>query len=181
MSNGGYGICPECGSIPSSGLGATYCPNCPGQDSGKWCTYRTVGAIIRNPAGEILLFNRGTYPFCIAGPAGHCDDGDAPQVAIEKEIREEVGLEVLCLQEITQLWCASRCRRRHTGEPGHWWTFYHASCLGEVRESQREVSGKARFYTESEIKSLMQSTARGSKRNALDEPWYMLFSRTIEM
>lgn len=64
------GICPVCGSIPAEGLqdidGHLRCGHdCPGADSGKYCDQRSVGALIRNEKGHILLFHRKWYQFFV--------------------------------------------------------------------------------------------------------------------
>lgn len=54
--------------------------------------HESVGAFIYNTEGEILLFERVIYPFAISIPAGHLDTGEKPIHAVEREVREETGL-----------------------------------------------------------------------------------------
>ncbi len=57
-----------------------------------------VGAIIKDPAGRLLLVKRGHAPQ--AGrwslPGGRVEPGESDQQAVVREIREEAGLEVRC-------------------------------------------------------------------------------------
>ena len=60
---------------------------------GKLVLVAGVGAIIRDPQGWVLLERRsdnGEWDI----PAGAVDPGETPREAIEREVREETGLEV---------------------------------------------------------------------------------------
>lgn len=184
------GVCPQCGSIPAHGLlevaGERFCAtDCPGQDSKKYCDHRCVGAIVRNPLGHILLFQRGTYPFSIAGPAGHLD-GDEANFAVGKEVQEEVGLLVASAKLVTQFWHPSRCRRRYAGTHGHHWSFFEVVAAGDLQASERETRPDSlHWYSPDEICKLMRQTecwlAGESPVEHLDIPWYELFCKLDEM
>jgi ADP-ribose pyrophosphatase YjhB (NUDIX family) len=55
-----------------------------------------VGAVVHDPDGRLLLIRRGNPPH--AGrwslPGGRVEAGESPEQAIEREVREETGLEV---------------------------------------------------------------------------------------
>jgi ADP-ribose pyrophosphatase YjhB (NUDIX family) len=59
-----------------------------------------VGAIIKDPAGRLLLIKRGHPPQ--AGrwslPGGRVEPGESDQQAVIREIREETGLQIRCDQ-----------------------------------------------------------------------------------
>lgn len=57
--------------------------------------HKSVGAIIENEQGEILMIDRKNIPFGWACPAGHIDQGETPEEALAREVQEETGLEVL--------------------------------------------------------------------------------------
>ncbi len=184
--NSEAGICPQCGSIPALGLlevaGERFCAtDCPGQDSGTYCDHRCAGAIVRNDQGHILLFKRNTYPFAIAGPAGHLD-GDNADFAVGKEVREEVGLYAISTRLRTQFWHRSRCRRRYAGTPGHHWSFFEVETLGDLQGNVRETQlDSLRWYSPDEISALVLQTkayldgCHDSSLEHLDLPWYTLF------
>lgn len=186
------GICPQCGSIPTNGLlevaGERFCaPDCPGQDSGKYCDHQCVGALIRNDQGHILMFQRGTYPFAIAGPAGHLD-GDEADFAVGKEVQEEVGLHVVATRPLRQFWHPSRCRRRYAGTHGHHWSFFEVATEGELLASKRETQPDSlRWYSSEEVRALVVQTeqylnVRDGSIEHLDLPWYtLLCDLNIEM
>jgi 8-oxo-dGTP diphosphatase len=55
-----------------------------------------VGAVVHDAAGRLLLIRRGHAPH--AGlwslPGGRVEAGESPETAIEREVREETGLQV---------------------------------------------------------------------------------------
>jgi 8-oxo-dGTP pyrophosphatase MutT (NUDIX family) len=162
--------CPRCGAIG--------CVDCPGQDSGKWCDHQCVGAFIRNDAGETLLFKRATFPFAIAGPAGHCD-GDPADLAVIKEVQEEIGLEVVYQELLTQFWHKARCRRRFASTPGHYWQFFKCLVRGELHASVRETQPDSlRWHSSAEVVQLLNQTRAylDGKMDCehLDLPWYII-------
>lgn len=184
------GVCPACGSIPAEGLGESSdgkwrCGgDCPGLDSQKWCDHRSVGAVITNERGQILLFERGTYPFCVAGPAGHCD-GDTEEDAIRMEVEQETGLLVLRAELLARFWHHSRCRRRYAGSHGHMWTFYRVQSTGTLYGSARETKVETlRYYRPVEIVKVVEQTTSyltGEETSGvhLDLPWYQLFTQEM--
>ena len=54
----------------------------------------SVGAVIRNAEGKILMIDRLKTPFGFACPAGHIDEGEAPDTALIREVLEETGLKI---------------------------------------------------------------------------------------
>jgi nucleoside triphosphatase len=54
----------------------------------------TVGALIVNGKGEILLVRSYKWGSRYTVPGGHIELGEASEKAVRREVREEVGLEV---------------------------------------------------------------------------------------
>lgn len=114
--------------------------------------HRSVGAIIKNKEGKILMIDRATPPLAWACPAGHIRKEEGPKQALIREVFEEVGLDVkdykLLLQEFVE-W--NECRR---GVRGHDWSLFEVlQWEGEVKTSQREVKRFA-WLTPKEIAKL---------------------------
>lgn len=56
----------------------------------------TVDAVITDPAGRVLVMERGTEPFpgTWVLPGGYVDPGETVEQACMREVREELGLDV---------------------------------------------------------------------------------------
>ncbi|MQY09882.1 NUDIX domain-containing protein [Actinomadura macrotermitis] len=125
----------------------------------KECDNASVGVLIRRPYAspggdthEYLVFNRRTAPAGIAPCAGHVfdDHEDYPSAACA-EVREELGLTVTSLTEVTGGWRGNRCRRAPgLAGVGHEWVVYLAETTGDLAPSARETSD-ARWLTPSAL------------------------------
>lgn len=107
------------------------------------CDHKVVGVLIRNGAGEYLMFRRGTPPVGIAPVAGHVDDHGGFEAAARAEVSEEVGLTVVKLRPAMTAQRANACRR----DPGvlshgHHWEVFYADVEGDLAPSAREVAGE---------------------------------------
>ncbi|MDR1425938.1 MAG: NUDIX domain-containing protein [Rickettsiales bacterium] len=54
---------------------------------------KAVGAIILNDQGKIVVFQRADFPETWQCPEGGIDPGETPEMAMLRELREEIGLE----------------------------------------------------------------------------------------
>src|SRR5450759_3819219 len=94
------------------------------------CDNRSVGVIIRNPQGHILLIERARHPFGWAPPSGHVDqDVDQELVplwskAAKREVKEEVGISLKAIQNLGQGRLGNKCRRE--GGDWHYWVIFEA-------------------------------------------------------
>jgi ADP-ribose pyrophosphatase YjhB (NUDIX family) len=125
----------------------------------KTCDNTSVGVIITNEAGDYLMFERNTFPPGIAPVAGHVDTHGTVRDAAEAEVREEVGLTVVLLSEITTGWRSNRCRRLPGPRGvGHHWAIFHAVVTGDLALSARETRN-ARWITATDLQALADRTS----------------------
>lgn len=109
----------------------------------KRCDNTSVGILIPDPDGRLLLFRRVTPPVGMAPPAGHIDEhGTAIDAAIA-EVREETGLIVRTLRRTrtTQVWRDNVCRRQPGPRGfGHEWTVFDADVTGQLQLGPEEAA-----------------------------------------
>lgn len=99
------------------------------------CPHGSVGAIIYDAQGRILMGYRATEPFGWAVPAGHLEipgdgialDKDAARNAVTREVLEEVGLTVtgaeLLWHGILQNFCRRPKDQPEKYNEHEWWVF----------------------------------------------------------
>jgi ADP-ribose pyrophosphatase YjhB (NUDIX family) len=92
-----------------------------------WGPFVTVDAIIRVPAG-IVLIERSNPPLGFALPGGFVDYGESLEEAVRREAREETGLDLLDLEQFHTYSDPSRDPRFHTIT-----TVFSARAEGEPR------------------------------------------------
>lgn len=95
----------------------------------------SVGALIERN-GQYLLIDRAKEPFGLAGVAGHIDDGETPSDALRREVREEVGLEIITAELLFEEEADNLCSR---GVPVHYWHLFKCRVDGYVKTNQSEV------------------------------------------
>jgi ADP-ribose pyrophosphatase YjhB (NUDIX family) len=103
----------------------------------KYCDHTSVGIVIYNEKNEILLIERGTFPFGMAVPAGHIDEHASYEEAAIAEAKEEVGLDIYDLELIAEGRRDNPCRR--VNGTWHYWKIFKAKAKGEVVLSEREA------------------------------------------
>lgn len=136
----------------------------------KVCDNASVGVLITNSAGELLVFERATAPIGIAPPAGHVyddhekladgirDEGASYRAAAHAEVSEEVGLTVTGLALLTSGWRINGCRRLPGSVGvGHDWRIYAATVTGDLNPSERETRN-ARWASRDELQELADRT-----------------------
>lgn len=110
----------------------------------------SVGVIVEHN-GKYLLLDRVNPPYGFASPAGHMDEGEKPQDAAAREVREETGIELENLdflheEEVSWNYCKS------VDVPHHWYV-YKAKVPSE-NFVQNEESKSMAWYTKEEIAKL---------------------------
>lgn len=126
--------------------------------------HKSAGAIIKNEKGEILMIERKIFPPGWACPAGHIDEGESPEEAMIREVKEETGLIVkdykLLINEFVD-W--NKCSK---GVEGHdWYLFEVLDYEGEIKKSDREAKN---------IGWINREKLKGLK---LEKVWEMWFNR----
>jgi len=117
--------------------------------TGKEMHY-SVGALIEQK-GKVLLIDRVHIPLGFAGPAGHVDEGETPEQALKREVKEETGLEVTTMKQLFEEeinWNACG----HGGE-AHYWYVYACEVEGKVKRNKEEIKAIG-WYTSEEIRKL---------------------------
>ena len=138
------------------------------------CDHLSVGVVIGNQAGEILLIERARLPWGWACVSGHVDEdvNEAGQplwsVAARREVQEEVGLELGEMREVGHGVKANSCRR----EDGQWheWAVFEATSTGEVSIEQSEVK-RWMWANEEQIHSLALRTREWEKGLIGEQDW----------
>lgn len=121
-------------------------------------THLSVGAIIKNNKGEILMIDRLKQPFGFACPAGHIDEGEFPLEALFREVKEETGLDIVSFTEYEMKYSSGAfndvpqetCSR---GITNHMWFIYEVIAEGELIFKEDEVKSIG-WYTLEQIKEL---------------------------
>lgn len=103
----------------------------------KYCDHTSVGVLIHDSDGRLLLIERGTFPFGMAAPAGHVDEHSSYEEAAVAEVREEVGLEVNDIRLVAEGRRENPCRR--VNGTWHYWKIYEATATGDLALSEREA------------------------------------------
>ena len=92
----------------------------------------SVGAVIERD-GPILLMDRANPPYGWACPAGHVDEGETPEQALQREVTEETGLKMIkAVLQIEEFVDWNECRQ---GVKGHFWYVYKVEAEGEFQSS----------------------------------------------
>ena len=133
----------------------------------KVCNHTSVGVILTNASGQMLLIDRKHFPFFFACPAGHLEEGEQPEAGAIREAKEEVGFDVSSLQFALHERFDNPCRRQD-GTWHEWWV-YRAGFSGELKASQDETKS-AGWYCRDEIKAL-------KKAGKLEPIWQQIFEK----
>lgn len=125
-----------------------------GIDNDGQIFHYSVGAVIAQD-GKYLLIDRAVPPPGFAGVAGHVDEGETPEEALIREVKEESGLDVigskLLLEEMLEWnWCSK-------GVGKHYWYLYECEVAGTLKRSEEETKS-AGWYTVPDIKTLPLET-----------------------
>ena len=93
---------------------------------------------------EVLLIERATPPLGWAGPAGHVDRGELPEVAVLREVFEETGLtlvgniRLVLVRYVPWNECGDGDERVGDSQ-GHLWYLFEGDVEGDPRPQPGEV------------------------------------------
>ncbi|MEU6721570.1 NUDIX hydrolase [Nonomuraea sp. NPDC046802] len=136
------------------------------------CDNTSVGVLIHDSSNRLLVFDRATPPWGVAGPAGHIDDHGSPERAAATEVLEEVGLQAVSLDLLARRWRGNRCRRPAGPQGvGHEWWIYQARANGALAASAREVRN-ARWVTPGQLQALTVRTTAYAHGGLPAEEWW---------
>lgn len=97
----------------------------------KICDNTSVGQIIQQ-GHRVVLIERRNYPRAYALPAGHVDGDNPWSAGVEREVREEIGLDIKENIELFRREIDNPCKRE--GGSRHLWKVYRAvSWSGELK------------------------------------------------
>ena len=122
----------------------------------KICDHTSVGILVFNNEGEILLNERKRLPYAFAPPAGHLD-GDEKLAGIKRELLEEDGIEVLKLKSVLESKEFNPCRRKE-GNWHLWHVFRAEKWQGKLKPSKDETKSKTGWYSQEELNNLALKT-----------------------
>lgn len=121
------------------------------------CDNRSVGVIIHDPDGRILISDRVKPPVGTSPPAGHVDGWGGWRLAAINEVLEETGLQVTRnrLEDVTGGWRATPCRRLPGPlGTGHEWRVYRATADGQKPRPAPEENRNMRWADRGELQAL---------------------------
>lgn len=128
------------------------------------CDNASVGVLISNRSGELLMLRRAWFPAGIAPVAGHVFDEHASyEEAACAETGEEVGMLARGLVDTgVGGWRPNKCGAENKGAdpraPGHEWKIYAAAATGEPRTTDEAKS--VGWYSQADVQALAERTGR---------------------
>jgi len=117
-------------------------------ENGKDMHY-SVGALIKKE-GKYFLIDRAIVPLGFAGVAGHIDEGETPEEALKRELKEETNLDLVNYQLIFEEEIENPCSK---GVDYHHWYVFECEVSGKIKRSERETNS-ASWYTQGQIRIL---------------------------
>lgn len=143
------------------------------------CDNKSVGVIIKNLSGAVLLIERARFPLAIAPPAGHIDEHGSSLKTAVNEVFEEVGvsLEAENLRMVlSDLTIQNKCRR---GGDYHIWDVYEVTVDSDSFVASKDETNGARWYDKPELRDLIAQTRLASQPNnqvdLLEPVWLQFF------
>lgn len=125
------------------------------------CDNKSVGVVITNLDGDVLLLERARFPLGLAPPAGHVDEHGSYINAAVAEVNEEVGITLNqsdLVQKISHRSVQNKCRRE--GGEYHNWSIYTAVVNDTSLSPDPHETNGATWYSKAEVQELVTKTKR---------------------
>lgn len=130
---------------------------------GEVCDNKSIGILVRNGKGELLLIERKKYNFGFAPPAGHLD-GDSFENAAKKELEEEVGLTGRSYTLLLEKELQNPCRRE--GGTHHLWQVFEVGGVENLNIKASEDETKSYIWADiAKLKTLSALLEEFMKKN----------------
>jgi len=125
----------------------------------KRCCGTSVGVIIEDQGGALLMVTRGWWPKGTAPVAGHVKDAHVDvAAALVAEVQEEVGLAVTGSRLLWEGHLPNLCASLPAAPvAGHYWHVAVATAEGKVVAAPGETKGSA-WYSRREVRALAETT-----------------------
>jgi len=121
-----------------------------GQSINGHLMHYTSAALIKRD-GKILMIDRKIFPFGFACLAGHIEEGETPEEALEREVAEESGLKIIRSKKIFEEEIDGNVCSRSVSV--HYWHVYECECEGEPALFTLEEKSIG-WYSPEEIKTM---------------------------
>lgn len=118
------------------------------------CPGKSVGAVVRSPDGKYLALYRIKAPKGLAFVAGHIDEGETPEGAIIRELKEEAGITAVKVRELFHGVLSNPCSRGF--DEHEWWVFEALEWTGEHKNMEPAKHEWVKFCAKNEIQELMK-------------------------
>lgn len=135
--------------------------------NGKYdiCDHKSVGLVVFNKEGKILLIERKNYPIAVAPPAGHLD-GLSFKAAAKYELRHETGLEVVKMKLLLKTLKDNPCRR--SGGFDHYWKIFMIEKYeGKIKSSTFEAK-KVFWASLNELEKFAKKTESFAQKHRIN-------------
>ncbi|HRH32307.1 MAG TPA: NUDIX hydrolase [bacterium] len=117
------------------------------KDGTYW--HESVGVIIKNKEKQVFCIARDIYPFAHALPAGHLDAGENPRHAAEREVKEEIGIQLPELKFIGRFPISGdECRR---GCDDHMWNLFVTNKPDDFQPKLSDEASSALWLSKDEL------------------------------
>jgi ADP-ribose pyrophosphatase YjhB (NUDIX family) len=133
----------------------------------KLCSNKASGILVWKN-NKLLLIERKIFPIGMAPPAGHVEGDDDYKSTAKKELKEEVGLDVVRLKLLVRGRKDNQCVR--TNGSWHYWNIFEAKVRGNIKPSTREVKSTG-WYSREDIKKLALETSKYISGKVFEKGW----------
>lgn len=125
----------------------------------KLCPFDSVGLVVENPKGQVLVLERKKFPPGLAFPAGHLDIIDGQKETFRdaaiRELQEETGLIAKKLRLILEETFFNPCSKGFGSH--HWQVFLVEEWEGELTLMEPDKHARLWWISREEIKKWVRA------------------------